>query len=123
MSKMGHGLLLIVGAFALLAGPAAAEEDQAGCKDHPLLNRMPNHSIYGCDYSQFEMRRIPVGPLNKEDKAKLQEVEGEFWSSDDLLNEGATKASGLQIQRNFHNAAKKAGGTVEGGRCAAGCES
>jgi outer membrane protein OmpA-like peptidoglycan-associated protein len=75
---------------------------------------MPNHYIYGCDHSNFEMRRFPVGPMNKEGKAKLQEVEGEFWSIDYILNEGATKASGLQIQRNFQNAAKRAGGTVEG---------
>jgi outer membrane protein OmpA-like peptidoglycan-associated protein len=75
---------------------------------------MPNHYIYGCDHSQFEMRRFPVGPMDKEGKAKLVEVEGEFWSIDYLLNEGATKASGLQIQRNYQNAAKKAGGTVEG---------
>jgi hypothetical protein len=98
---------------ALLAGPAAAE-DWGGCKDHPLLSRMPNYFIYGCDHSQFEMRRFPVGPMNKEGKAKLQEVEGEFWSIQYVINEGATKASGLQIQRNFQNAAKKAGGSVEG---------
>ena len=107
-------LLCIAGAMALLAGPAAAEEDQGGCKDHPLLSRMPNHYIYGCEHSQFEMRRFPVGPMDKEGKAKLQEVEGEFWSIDYLINEGTTKASGLQIQRNYQNAAKKSGGTVEG---------
>ena len=114
MTKVTQRLLFIAGLVALLAGPASAEDDQGGCKDHPLLNRMPNHYIYGCAHSQFEMRRFPVGPLDKDNKAKLQEVEGEFWSIDYLLNEGATKASGLQIQRNFQNAAKKAGGTVEG---------
>jgi outer membrane protein OmpA-like peptidoglycan-associated protein len=114
MTKVVHRSLLLAGLVALLAGPVAAEEDQAGCKDHPLLSRMPDHYIYGCDHSNFEMRRFPVGPLNKDNKTKLQEVEGEFWSIDYLLKEGATKASGLQIQRNFQNAAKKAGGTVEG---------
>jgi outer membrane protein OmpA-like peptidoglycan-associated protein len=75
---------------------------------------MPDHYIYGCQHSQFEMRRFPVGPVIKDNKAKLQEAEGEFWFIDYLLNEGATKASGLQIQRNYQNAARKAGGTVEG---------
>jgi len=113
MTNLARLALFIVCFAALLASPAAAE-DWGGCKDHPLLSRMPNYFIYGCDHSQFEMRRFPVGPMNKEGKAKLQEVEGEFWSIQYVINEGATKASGLQIQRNFQNAAKKAGGTVEG---------
>jgi len=113
MTKLARLALFIACFAALLAGPAAAE-DWGGCKDHPLLSRMPNYFIYGCDHSQFEMRRFPVGPMNKEGKAQLQEVEGEFWSIQYVINEGATKASGLQIQRNFQNAAKKAGGTVEG---------
>ena len=103
------GLALLLG-----AAPAAAEPDAEGCKDHPLFNRMPNHFIYTCQHSQFEMRRFPVGPLDKENKARLREVEGEFWFVDYLLNEGAVKASGLQIQRNYQNAAKRAGGSVEG---------
>ena len=114
MTKVTQRLLFIAGLVALLAGPAMAEEDFGGCKDHPLFSRMPNHFIYGCDHSQFEMRRFPVGPMNKEGKAKLQEVEGEFWTLQYVINDGATKASGLQIQRNFQNAAKRAGGTVEG---------
>jgi OOP family OmpA-OmpF porin len=113
MTKLARLALFTACFAALLAGPAAAE-DWGGCKDHPLFGRMPNHFIYGCDHSQFEMRRFPVGPMNKEGKAKLQEVEGEFWSIQYVINEGATKASGLQIQRNFQNAATKAGGTVEG---------
>ncbi len=113
MTNVTQRLLFIAGLVALLAGPAAAE-DWGGCKDHPLFSRMPNHFIYGCDHSQFEMRRFPVGPMNKEGKAKLQEVEGEFWSIQYVINDGATKPSGLQIQRNFQNAVKQAGGTVEG---------
>jgi outer membrane protein OmpA-like peptidoglycan-associated protein len=52
--------------------------------------------------------------MNKDGKAKLTEVEGEFWSIQYVINDGATKASGLQIQRNFQNAARQAGGSVEG---------
>jgi OOP family OmpA-OmpF porin len=108
-------LALLTACFAsLVPGPSAADDDFDGCKDHPLFSRMPNHYIYGCDHSQFEMRRFPVGPMNTEGKAKLHEVEGEFWSIQYIIKEGATRASGLQIQRNFQNAAKKAGGSVEG---------
>jgi outer membrane protein OmpA-like peptidoglycan-associated protein len=106
--------IVLTSVLCLMAGPALAQEDYENCKDHPLFSRMPNHYIYGCKHSQFEMRRFPVGPMDKEGKAKLREVEGEFWFLDYVLKEGATPASGLQIQRNFQNAAKRAGGTVEG---------
>lgn len=97
-----------------LVAPAFAEEDAEGCKDHPLFTRMPQHYISRCEHSQFEMRRYPVGPLDKENRAQLRELEGEYWLIHYGLNEGAPKASGLQIQRNFQNAARAAGGTVEG---------
>ncbi len=114
MVQMARRFSIVLGLLMLLAGTASAQEDGEGCKDHPLFTRMPNHYIYRCEHSQFEMRRFPVGPLDKENKAKLQEVEGEYWLIEYSLKEGATKASGLQIQRNFQNAAKRAGGSVEG---------
>ena len=98
----------------LAAVPAAAEQDFENCKDHPLFTRLPNHYIYGCEHSQFDMRRYPVGPLGKDGAPKLQEVEGETWKIVYAVNDGATKPSGLQIQRNFQNAARQAGGSVEG---------
>ena len=105
---------LLLGLLLSCALPAFAQEDGGDCKDHPLFTRMPNHYIYRCEHSQFEMRRFPVGPLNSEGKARLKEVEGEFWMIDYGIKDGATKASGLQVQRNFQNAARQAGGTVEG---------
>jgi OmpA-OmpF porin, OOP family len=103
------GMLLLAG----LAAPALAESDAEGCKDHPLFSRMPNVFIYRCEHSQFEMRRYPVGPL-KDRTAKLRELEGEYWMVQYGLNDGTPKLSGLQVQRNFQNAARAAGGTVEG---------
>jgi len=47
-------------------------------------------------------------------QTKPIEVEGPVqWIKYDL-NEGTTPPSGLQIMRNFENAVKKAGGTIEG---------
>jgi len=107
-----------VGAVALsllAAAPVSAQEDQEGCKDHPLFTRFPNMHLVGCESSQFDLRKFPVGPIRKdEDTLKSVEVEGPvFWISYEL-KEGATPPSGLQIMRNFEAAAKKAGGTVEG---------
>ena len=75
---------------------------------------MPGHYIERCPQSPFEMRRFPVGPLGANGKAKLVEVEGQWRIYAYLPKEGAAKASPLQIQRNFQNAVKAAGGTVEG---------
>jgi outer membrane protein OmpA-like peptidoglycan-associated protein len=116
MQKISVRLFLNLAGLVTLSstGLAAAEQDYAGCKDHQLFTRMPNYYIYGCSHSQFDMKRFPVGPLVDENHARLQEVEGAFWQVDYVLNEGANPVSGLQIQRNFLNAAKRAGGTVEG---------
>ena len=59
------------------------------------------------------MRRFPVGPLTS-NGAKLIEVEGQWRVFAYRPNDGTTPTSPLQIQRNFQNAAKAAGGTVEG---------
>ena len=104
-------LALAVGIFCIPV-PAAAQQDASGCKDHPLFNRMPNHYIASCDTSQFEMRRFPVSQPKGE--PKLVEVEGKFTALAYRPVDESTKASPLQIQRNFQNAIKSAGGTVEG---------
>ena len=106
-----------VGAVALwlLAAPVFAQEDAEGCKDHALFTRMPNMHIADCQTSQFDLRKFPVGPPNRVDQTlKSVDVEGPTQWILYELNEGATPPSGLQIMRNFENAAKKADGTVEG---------
>lgn len=99
----------------LLAATVARAQDLEGCKDHPLFTRMPNTHIVDCKSLDFDMRAFPVGPgILDEPKTKVVEVEGSVQWLNYELNEGATKPSGLQIMRNFENAAKKAGGTIEG---------
>ncbi len=108
---------IFVAALALLllaAVPAAAEQDAENCKDHPLFTRFPNMYLADCQSSQFDLRAFPVGAPDADGATKAVEVEGPVQWFDYQLNEGATTPSGLQIMRNFENAAKKAGGTVEG---------
>lgn len=108
---------MVVGALALcLFGttPAVAQDDAEGCKDHPLFTRMPNMRIHACSSSQFDMRAFPVGPADKDGETKAVEIEGPVEFLHYAMKEGVTPASGLQIMRNFENAAKKAGGTIEG---------
>jgi OOP family OmpA-OmpF porin len=93
----------------------AMGEDKEDCKDHPLFTRFPNTHISDCNSSQFDLRKYPVGPSNKEEqKTKTVDVEGPTQWITYEIDEGTTKPSGLQIMRNFENAAKKAGAIIEG---------
>jgi hypothetical protein len=98
--------------WLLAAAPVLAQDDAEGCKDHPLFTRFPNTSIYGCQTLQFDMRGFPVGAPDpaKDNMTRSVEVEGPLQWLQYVLKEGATPPSGLQIMRNFENAAKKAGG-------------
>ena len=111
----------------LVAVPALAQEDAENCKDYPLFTRMPNTYINDCKTLQFDMRGFPVGPPISADNngmTKIVEVEGVVYRISYVQKDGATTPpSGLQILRNFENATKKAGGTIEGsypGWCKAG---
>jgi len=104
----------VVALSLLAAAPVLAEEDAEGCKDHPLFTRMPNVYIYGCESREFDLRKFPVGPPKADQSTNGVDVEGPVFWITYALKEGATKPSGLQIMRNFENAVKKAGGTIEG---------
>lgn len=112
MRRIPVGVLAV---WLLSGAPVLAQGDAEGCKDHPLFTRFPGTHIIDCQSSQFDLRTFPVGPPSKDDQTtKSVEVEGSVRWLGYEPNEGATPPSGLQIMRNFENAAKKAGGTVEG---------
>lgn len=108
--------LRTVAAFALCllaASPVLAQQDEPGCKDHPLFTRFPNMYLSGCEKSQFDMRAFPTG-VPKGDQTTPVEIEGAvYWYQYNVV-EGVTTPSGLQFMRNFENAAKAARGTIEG---------
>jgi OmpA-OmpF porin, OOP family len=110
MKKMA---VCFMAAYVLAAAPAWAQ-DAEGCKDHPLFTRFPNMHITDCQKSQFDLRAFPVGAPDKDGNTKGVEVEGPFQWIGFEVNDGTTPPSGLQLMRNFENAAKKAGGTIEG---------
>lgn len=41
-------------AFVLMGGLAFAQQDKAGCKDHPLFTRMPNTYIASCETREYD---------------------------------------------------------------------
>jgi OOP family OmpA-OmpF porin len=104
MNKRVSVCLALAVLFALPAF-VAAQEDEAGCKDHPLLTRMKGFAIYACE-SSFDAVDFYVG------EDKTQTLEGQKTYLSYSLREGEPKPSELQILRNYENALKAVGGTV-----------
>lgn len=102
MKKTLIPLLLMVAVNASLI----AQEDSEGCKDPALFTRMPNFHIYRCEDMQFDKFEFPVS------SGKVETVEGHRLYVNYYLNENAQTPSGLQIARNYTNAAKKIGGQI-----------
>ena len=96
---------LALGLLCVLPVLVSAQEDEPGCKDHPLFTRMKGFVIYECE-SNFDAVEFYVG----EDKA--QTLEGQKTRISYSLPEGEPTPSELQILRNFENAAKAIGGAV-----------
>ena len=107
-------ILFAVAICLVAAGPALAQEDAEGCKDHPSFTRFPGMYIYGCNSSQFDLRAFPTGPIKADQSTTPIEVEGPVEFVSYATKEGVKLPSGLQLMRNFEAAAKKAGGTIEG---------
>lgn len=95
------GVLLAVGAGSAVA----QEQDAENCKDHPLLSRMKNFYIWGCE-ANFDSVDFYVA----EDETKA--VEGQKTKIDYSLPEGTQAPSYLQLRRNYGNAIKNLGGTI-----------
>jgi len=100
-------LLLILCAVSLhLALAASDPDDREGGKDPALFSRMPGFHIYNYKELEFDRREFWVG------RDKKQPVEGRYYYVDYYANEGIKIPSGLQIVRNYVNAAKAIGGTL-----------
>ena len=87
--------------------PVFGQEDEEGCRDHPLLTRFPNFYISDCEEKEYD--RVDDF-LDKE--GNYVELEGKvtrisYWLKDDFPMPGE-----LKIIRNFENAIKKIGGVV-----------
>lgn len=96
-------MILVQTAFVYGSDP----NDIAGSKDPALFTRMPGYHIYRYEVKKFDRFEFPIAP-----DFRTEAQEGHhLWIVYDL-NEGAKPASGLQITRNYCNAAMSAGGKV-----------
>jgi len=102
--------LLLCGALALTASSLRAQEQDAeGCRDSPIITRMPGSTIHSCENKEFEQGKFPLG-VDSEGTAKEKTAEGEYHYWEYGTREGMGE---LQVFRNFETALKRAGFTID----------
>ena len=95
-------MLLLISSGTGMAG--ADPNDQQGAKDPQIFTRMPGFYIYSFQELSFDRYEFAISPDKKEP------VEGHHVMISYYANEGIKQPSGLQILRNYENAAKNIGG-------------
>jgi outer membrane protein OmpA-like peptidoglycan-associated protein len=97
---------IILPTSLLVAVPAFAQTDKAGCKDHPLFpTRMPGYSISACKVEEFG--RYEFFTL----KPPRFPVEGRFTFITYAVADRKSEPSGLAVVRNYEAALRKVGAT------------
>lgn len=92
--------------IAIFLVNASAQEEEEGCYDHPLFNRMPNFVLTDCKIKEFDQMDFI------DEKENDIVVEGKLHQADYWIKEGSQAPSDLQIIRNYKNAVLKIGGKV-----------
>ncbi len=101
-------IMLLLFTLGLATGLAASDPNDAeGSKDHPLFNRMPGYFIETYDEKDFDSAKLYTGP-----NMKTTAVEGRCTRIKYRANDYDKRASGVQILRNYVNAAQKIGGKI-----------
>jgi OOP family OmpA-OmpF porin len=97
--------VLLLSAMLLVTFNLVAQEtDAEGCKDSPIISRMPGSTIHSCENKEFDQFKMPADADGTE-----KAVEGEVHTWDYGTREGISE---IQIFRNFENALKQAGFTI-----------
>jgi OmpA-OmpF porin, OOP family len=98
--RLGVSLALALG----FAAEATAQQDEAGCKDHPMLTRMRDYHITECRSTPFDTAEL----YTADDKTVT--IEGKKTEIDYTFNREEGAPSELQITRNYANALRSLGG-------------
>jgi outer membrane protein OmpA-like peptidoglycan-associated protein len=97
--------LLVCCLFPVASVLAASDpNDIPGSSDPELFSRMPGFHIQNFETLAFDRQEFKVGPSRNEN------IEGRKVRLHYYANEGVTLPSGLQVTRNYVNAAKAIGG-------------
>lgn len=84
-------------------------DDAEGCKDSPLITRMPGSTLVGCEHKEFDQLKVPLGQ-NKDGEDVEKTLEGEVSAWTYQPREGVSE---IQVFRNIQNAIKAAGLTID----------
>jgi OOP family OmpA-OmpF porin len=102
-------MLLLAAIFVCAVRTARAQdappEDAEGCKDSSLVARFPGSHINSCDNKEFDAADVPINSNGDQ-----KHLEGEYHYWDYGTRDGLSQ---LQIFRNFQNALKTAGFTID----------
>ena len=88
---------------------SAQDQDAEGCKDSPLVSRFPGGHINSCDNKEYEQAEMPVGK-DKDGNVVTKKFEGDYHYWDIATRQGVSE---IQVYRNFDNALKAGGFTVD----------
>lgn len=106
--KLISRLLLLSSVLLFTLNLFAQGTDAEGCKDSPLITRMPGSTINSCENKEFEQVKMPAGK-DSDGNVTEKELEGEYHTSNYGTREGVSE---IQVFRNFEVALKKAGFTL-----------
>ena len=96
----------LVSIAVLTAVPAGAQQDKAGCQDHPLFSRMQGYYLYYCEKNEFAAEDF----IDPQTKQKVT-IEGRRLYLDyNTKKEFVGKYSYVQVSRNYTNAITQIGG-------------
>ncbi|MDI1353607.1 MAG: OmpA family protein [bacterium] len=102
-------LLLSVALLTAFNVAVFSQDDEAGCKDHAMLTRMPSYYISACSKS-FNQLEIPVGMSSGEQNRKTLEGNVSSIEYNRKEDQEGKLPSWFQIIKNYENALAKIGG-------------
>jgi OmpA-OmpF porin, OOP family len=100
--------LLLIGSVLIVALNVLADDDAEGCRDSPLVTRMPGGTIHSCDNKEYEQAEMPTGK-DSDGNVVTKKFEGEYHYWDYGTREGVSE---IQVFRNFETALRQGGFTI-----------
>jgi len=108
MVRIARSTLLVL--IVVMTVPfALSQADRPGSKDFPGITRMPGYSIDAYKDLPFDSFSFPV---TKSGRTTQVAVEGHYYQIGYRRDQSLGPASGLQVKRNYQNAATAKGGKV-----------